>query len=110
MSGEDVSSAWSAWQRRHLRISDRLQEAMERQSILIDTHDHPVCHDVWRLYERAVRRVGAVSTLVEFHEIFARRVGEQGRSAFEGASTNDIESAYALHGTVLAKFGHILDF
>ena len=33
--------------------------------MLIDTHDHPVIDPVWRLYERALRRFGAVSTMIE---------------------------------------------
>jgi uncharacterized protein (UPF0276 family) len=32
---------------------------------IIDTHDHPVCPDVWSLYETAVRRFGPVSTMIE---------------------------------------------
>ncbi len=32
---------------------------------LIDTHDHPVCDPVWQLYAAAVRRFGAVSTMIE---------------------------------------------
>ena len=35
---------------------------------LLDTHDHPVCKEVWRLYEYAVRRFGAVSTLIEWDD------------------------------------------
>jgi uncharacterized protein (UPF0276 family) len=35
---------------------------------LLDTHDHPVCDDVWSLYERAARRFGEVSTLVEWDD------------------------------------------
>jgi uncharacterized protein len=35
---------------------------------LLDTHDHPICEGVWRLYERAVRRFGAVSTLIEWDD------------------------------------------
>ncbi|HEY6395039.1 MAG TPA: DUF692 domain-containing protein [Candidatus Binataceae bacterium] len=35
---------------------------------LLDTHDHPVCDEVWSLYRRAVRRFGAVSALVEWDE------------------------------------------
>ena len=34
-------------------------------ALLIDTHDHPVCDDVWRLYGDAVRRFGAVTTCIE---------------------------------------------
>ena len=32
---------------------------------IIDTHDHPVCDDVWTLYEAALRRFGPVSTIIE---------------------------------------------
>ena len=32
---------------------------------LIDTHDHPVCDAVWALYAHAVRRFGAVPTMIE---------------------------------------------
>jgi uncharacterized protein (UPF0276 family) len=32
---------------------------------LLDTHDHPVCDGVWALYRSAVRRFGALSTLIE---------------------------------------------
>jgi uncharacterized protein (UPF0276 family) len=34
----------------------------------IDTHDAPVCDAVWDLYRKAVRRFGAVSTLVEWDD------------------------------------------
>jgi uncharacterized protein (UPF0276 family) len=33
---------------------------------LLDTHGDHVCADVWELYRRAIRRCGAVSTLVEW--------------------------------------------
>jgi uncharacterized protein (UPF0276 family) len=35
---------------------------------LLDTHDHPVCPAVWSLYERAARRFGPVSALVEWDD------------------------------------------
>ena len=37
-------------------------------SYLLDTHDHPVRAEVWELYEYAVRRLGAVSTLIEWDD------------------------------------------
>jgi uncharacterized protein len=37
-------------------------------SYLLDTHDHPVRPEVWELYEYAVRRLGAVSTLIEWDD------------------------------------------
>lgn len=33
--------------------------------IVIDTHDHPVRDEVWQLYDHALRRFGAVPTLLE---------------------------------------------
>jgi uncharacterized protein (UPF0276 family) len=35
---------------------------------IIDTHDAPVCDDVWRLYAHVVRRIGAVTTIVEWDQ------------------------------------------
>lgn len=35
---------------------------------LLDTHDHPIRDEVWALYARAVRRFGAVSTLIEWDD------------------------------------------
>lgn len=32
---------------------------------IIDTHDHPVCDEVWDLYVAALARFGAVSTMIE---------------------------------------------
>jgi uncharacterized protein len=32
---------------------------------IIDTHDHPVCEDVWELYAAALKRFGRVSTMIE---------------------------------------------
>jgi uncharacterized protein (UPF0276 family) len=37
-------------------------------SYLFDTHDHPVCDEVWALYDATVRRFGAVSTLIEWDD------------------------------------------
>ncbi len=34
-------------------------------SYIIDTHDHPVCDDVWKLYRQALKRFGPVSTIIE---------------------------------------------
>jgi uncharacterized protein (UPF0276 family) len=33
---------------------------------LIDTHDHPVCAEVWALYRESIRAFGAVSAMVEW--------------------------------------------
>jgi uncharacterized protein (UPF0276 family) len=36
----------------------------------IDTHDQPVCDDVWSLYAEACRRFGSVSTMIERDDNF----------------------------------------
>jgi len=36
--------------------------------MLIDTHDHPVTDGVWTLFERAISRLGRVSTLIEWDD------------------------------------------
>ncbi len=38
------------------------------RGLLIDTHDHPVCDDVWALYAHALARLGPVSTLIEWDD------------------------------------------
>jgi uncharacterized protein (UPF0276 family) len=40
----------------------------EQGPLLIDTHDHPVCDEVWGLFERAIARFGNVSTLIEWDD------------------------------------------
>jgi uncharacterized protein len=37
-------------------------------SHLLDTHDHPIRPEVWALYQRAVKRFGEVSALVEWDD------------------------------------------
>jgi uncharacterized protein len=39
---------------------------LEGQELLIDTHGTPVCNAVWDLYRAALRRFGAVPTLIEW--------------------------------------------
>jgi hypothetical protein len=40
----------------------------EAGSLLIDSHDHPVRSEVWKLFETVVRRLGPVSTLIEWDD------------------------------------------
>ena len=37
----------------------------EGRDMLIDTHDQPVCDDVWSLYASALTRLGPVATMIE---------------------------------------------
>ncbi len=38
---------------------------LNRETHIVDTHDHPIIADVWNLYASALRRFGHVSTLIE---------------------------------------------
>jgi hypothetical protein len=58
----------------------------ERGPLLIDTHDHPVRCEVWRLFETAVRRLGLVSTLIEWDD----RIPELETLAAEAARAREI--------------------
>jgi hypothetical protein len=37
----------------------------DRGDVVIDTHDHPVRDEVWALYAEAIRRFGAIPTMIE---------------------------------------------
>jgi uncharacterized protein (UPF0276 family) len=53
-------------------------------SHLLDSHDHPVCDGVWDLYAAAVRRFGALPTLIEWDDhipAFDRLQAESQRAA-----------------------------
>jgi uncharacterized protein (UPF0276 family) len=58
----------------------------ERGALLIDTHDHPVRDEVWALFETAVRRLGPVSTLIEWDD----RIPEFETLAAEAARAREI--------------------
>jgi uncharacterized protein (UPF0276 family) len=52
----------------------------------LDTHDGPVCDEVWELYREAIRRIGPVSTLIEWDgdiPTFARLQEEAARARTE---------------------------
>jgi uncharacterized protein (UPF0276 family) len=58
---------------------------------LLDTHDHPIRDEVWALYERAARRFGAVSAMVEWDDNipeFAElaRIADRALTIFETAT------------------------
>jgi uncharacterized protein (UPF0276 family) len=63
----------------------------EDGELLIDTHDSPVREDVWRLYERAIRRLGPVSTLIEWDE----RIPPFAELAAEAARAREILEKHA---------------
>ena len=77
---------------------------------LLDTHDHSICEPVWSLYEYAVGRFGAVSTLIErddnipeFAELAATAEEARRRSAAvvnEERGKHDIRSHKSANATL----------
>jgi hypothetical protein len=58
----------------------------EQGALLVDTHDHAVRPEVWALFESAVRRLGPVSTLIEWDD----RIPELETLAAEAARARGI--------------------
>ena len=48
-----------------IHIAGHRRREVEGQTLLIDTHDQPVCADVWSLYQKAIARLGPKPTLLE---------------------------------------------
>ena len=65
----------------------------DKGEYLLDTHDHPVADPVWELYSAAVRRFGAVSTLIEWDDLIP---------TFERLE-EESERARALHAAALVQ-------
>jgi uncharacterized protein (UPF0276 family) len=67
--------------------------------LLIDTHDHPVCDEVWELYRTAIQRFGRISTLIEWDDQIPpleRLVAESQRAAELAASLPAKELRHAV--------------
>lgn len=68
----------------------------DRGTFLHDTHDHPVPDVVWQLYAEAVRRFGAVATLIEWDDRIpplAELLAEASRARdVAAAALNDVQS------------------
>jgi uncharacterized protein (UPF0276 family) len=65
-----INHEFKALEYLHAIPVDRVQQIHlagheNRGTYLVDTHDHPVPDPVWELYAAAVRRFGAVSTMIE---------------------------------------------
>jgi uncharacterized protein (UPF0276 family) len=48
-----------------IHLAGHAADARYGERLLIDTHDAPICEDVWRLYERLINRIGPKPTLIE---------------------------------------------
>jgi hypothetical protein len=77
----------------------------EAGPLLLDTHDHPVRDEVWALFEAAIRRLGPVSTLIEWDD----RIPELDVLAAEAARAREIlmrvareEEGHGRSGSALA--------
>jgi uncharacterized protein (UPF0276 family) len=51
---------------RELHLAGHVRKPCAGGEMLIDSHSEPVCADVWALYAVALRRFGAVPTLIEW--------------------------------------------
>jgi uncharacterized protein (UPF0276 family) len=67
--------------------------------LLIDTHDHPVCDEVWTLFERAYRRIGPVSTLIEWDDAIPDYDTLEAEAARARHLADAIAAAEWSHGT-----------
>lgn len=55
---------------REMHLAGHTERDMNGVRLLIDTHNKPVCDDVWDLYIHAVKKFGAVPTLIEWDQDF----------------------------------------
>jgi uncharacterized protein len=53
-----------------MHLAGHSEKETGARTILVDTHNTPVRGEVWDLYEHAVRRFGAVPTLIEWDQDF----------------------------------------
>lgn len=51
---------------KELHLAGHTERKFEDGIILVDTHNRPVCDDVWALYEHAITKFGPVPTLIEW--------------------------------------------
>jgi len=49
-----------------IHLAGHSVQIYEEQAVLVDTHDAPVCDDVWTLFEAALQRIGPCPTLIEW--------------------------------------------
>ncbi|MEE8248985.1 MAG: DUF692 domain-containing protein, partial [Gammaproteobacteria bacterium] len=49
-----------------IHLAGHSVQVYEDEAVLVDTHDAPVCDEVWALFEAALRRIGPRPTLIEW--------------------------------------------
>jgi len=79
-SAEDYLDAFPGEAVREIHLAGHSRDPDLGERLLIDSHDAPVCAQVWALHERLVARIGPRPTLVErddhlppFEELLAER-------------------------------------
>jgi uncharacterized protein len=86
-----------------LHLAGHVRRPCAGGELLIDSHSEPVCADVWTLYARALRRFGAVPTLVEWDSdlppldvlVGEARKADALLAALERAPSFEVEDALA---------------
>lgn len=51
-----------------IHLAGHIEKPIGEHSLLIDTHNQNVCNAVWRLYDYAVQKIGALPTLIEWDQ------------------------------------------
>lgn len=79
-SAGDYLDAFPAEPVMEIHLAGHMPDPNLGDALLVDSHDAPVAPEVWALYERLVRRIGARPTLIErddklpaFDELFTER-------------------------------------
>lgn len=49
-----------------MHLAGHIEREFDGGSILVDTHNQPVCTDVWDLYKYAITKIGPIHTLIEW--------------------------------------------
>ncbi len=49
-----------------IHLAGHSEQVFDDESVLVDTHNAPVCADVWALFEAALQRTGSLPTLIEW--------------------------------------------
>ena len=79
-SAEDYLDAFPGKPVMEIHLAGHAPDPNLGHALLVDSHDAPVAPEVWALYERLIRRIGARPTLIErddnlpeFHVLLAER-------------------------------------
>lgn len=51
---------------KEIHLAGHTKREFDDGTILVDTHNRPVCDEVWSLYEHAIKKFGDVPTLIEW--------------------------------------------